>query len=638
MSVATGAEQAAIWKALKAAGMTDEGAAGMMGNLYAESGCRAVCLENLCIRRYKERRGITYTSESYRDAVDSGAISREEFLRPMGYSYGWGISQTTSPSRKAGLYDLCKNLGVSIGDLPTQLDYLIYELRTNYQTVLTVLTTTNDIRAASNIVLQRFEQPADTGAAVQQVRYSYAKDYYDAYHEEKVVNMDAIKKVIGIAEQEIGYLEKKSNADLDSKTGNAGSGNYTKYWRDVYPQYQGQPYCACFVSWVLMVAFGLESAKKLLQHWPFVYCPTLAGKTSNKVPKVGSIGLFFRSGVYAHTGIVTAVTDSTITAIEGNTSGASGIVPNGGGVCKKTYQRASLSPMTKYFMPDYSIVEEEKEMMYYVRSSWIDINSQVMATTDLGRAKAAAKKNKQLYVFNAMGRIEWPIHKTVKARIERAVQWENAVAKDPRHGYDNTETGRWAQNGDYACSTLQITAYQQAGVPVKDKGATVTANMRDIFIRCGFEDVTAHVNFQTCQGMQRGDVLLAPGKHTEMYIGSKRLIGARGNAYGPGPEHGKPGDQGGEIVKGEYYNFPWTYCLRYVGLPKTHKVQAGSFSHKDNAVNLRKAVRAKTGTAMTVTKSGAWYVVRSEAMTKDEATALQTKLKAAGFNVVLVAA
>ena len=47
--------------------------------------------------------------------------------------------------------------------------------------------------------------------------------------------------VLGIAEEEIGYLEKKNNSKLDSKTGNAGSANYTKYWRDIKPSYQGQP-------------------------------------------------------------------------------------------------------------------------------------------------------------------------------------------------------------------------------------------------------------------------------------------------------------------------------------------------------------------------------------------------------------
>ena len=39
----------------------------------------------------------------------------------------------------------------------------------------------------------------------------------------------AINKVIFIAENEVGYLEKASNNKLDSKTKNAGNANYTKY-------------------------------------------------------------------------------------------------------------------------------------------------------------------------------------------------------------------------------------------------------------------------------------------------------------------------------------------------------------------------------------------------------------------------
>ena len=40
--------------------------------------------------------------------------------------------------------------------------------------------------------------------------------------------MKAAEKLIQIARTEIGYLEKASNKDLDSKTANAGSTNYTK--------------------------------------------------------------------------------------------------------------------------------------------------------------------------------------------------------------------------------------------------------------------------------------------------------------------------------------------------------------------------------------------------------------------------
>ena len=104
----------------------------------------------------------------------------------------------------------------------------------------------------------------------------FYKDYTDETEDEKqegtgMTKDEAIQAVIGIAEEEIGYLEKRSNSQLDSKTANAGSGNYTKYWRDTYPQYQGQPWCADFVSWCFMKTFGLDNAKKLLKHWPYVY-------------------------------------------------------------------------------------------------------------------------------------------------------------------------------------------------------------------------------------------------------------------------------------------------------------------------------------------------------------------------------
>lgn len=172
---------------------------------------------------------------------------------------------------------------------------------------------------------------------------------------------EAINKVISIAEKEIGYLEKASNSQLDSKTGNAGSGNYTKYWRDVYPAFQGQAWCACFVSWVFMQSFGQAFAKKLLKHWPYTYCPTLGSLfAKNANPKVGDVVIFCRCGTFAHTGIVTKVSGDYFETIEGNTSGASGIIANGGGVCKKSYYNSQL-PGTKFCTPDYEIVAEERK-------------------------------------------------------------------------------------------------------------------------------------------------------------------------------------------------------------------------------------------------------------------------------------
>ena len=170
----------------------------------------------------------------------------------------------------------------------------------------------------------------------------------------KKVEKSEVEKIIEVAKGELEYLEKRSNSQLDSKTGNAGYNNYTKYWRDIKPEWQGEPWCACFVTWVFMKALGKERAKELLKHYPYLYCPTMKSLfTLNANPKVGDIVIFWKNGTFAHTGIVIAVDGDKFTTIEGNTSGASTIVDNGGGVCQKTYYNSKL-PGTKFCRPSYS--------------------------------------------------------------------------------------------------------------------------------------------------------------------------------------------------------------------------------------------------------------------------------------------
>ena len=229
--------------------------------------------------------------------------------------------------------------------------------------------------------------------------------FYKDYKEEVSAMDKAIEKVILIAKNEIGYLEKKSNSRLDSKTANAGSSNYTKYWRDIKPSYQGQPWCAAFVSWCFMEAFGQEKAKKLLKHWPYVYCPTLGNLfTRNANPKIGDIVIFYHNGTFTHTGIVTAVIGDRFYTIEGNTSGASGIIANGGGVCAKSYLNSQM-PGTKFCTPDYSIVSNavnkpsntiqtgEKYMFNPETVKAGDKNTSVLLLQEILRARGFKGKN-----------------------------------------------------------------------------------------------------------------------------------------------------------------------------------------------------------------------------------------------------
>ena len=171
---------------------------------------------------------------------------------------------------------------------------------------------------------------------------------------ESVKEKSEVEKIIEVAKAEIGYLEKKSNSQLDSKTANAGYNNYTKYWRDVKPEWNGSYWCAAFCTWVFQTALGKERAAELLKHYPYVYCPTLGAKfTKYTTPKVGDIVIFWKNGAFAHTGIVIAVSGNKYTTIEGNTSGASSVVDNGGGVCQKTYSLSDLGK-SRFCRPDYS--------------------------------------------------------------------------------------------------------------------------------------------------------------------------------------------------------------------------------------------------------------------------------------------
>lgn len=150
------------------------------------------------------------------------------------------------------------------------------------------------------------------------------------------------------------------------------------------------------------------------------------------------------------------------------------------------------------------------------------------------------------------------------SKVSKAVDYMVKVANDPKHGYSQTNrNGNPDTWSDYDCSSLVISAYQAAGIPVKDKGATYTGNMYSVFLQCGFKDVTNKVNLATGSGLIAGDVLLNHQNHTAMMISTSQLaqasIDENGNISG-----GKVGDQTGyEIHTRSYYNYPWNVVLRY---------------------------------------------------------------------------
>lgn len=233
------------------------------------------------------------------------------------------------------------------------------------------------------------------------------------------------EKVINIATSELGYLEKRSNSNLDSKTANAGSGNYTKYWRDIKPDYQGQPWCACFVTWCFVQAFGKDKATALLKHYPYVYCPTMANLfTLNANPKIGDIVIFKRNGTFVHTGIVISVNGDYFQTIEGNTSGGSAIIANGGGVCKKGYYNSKL-PGTKFCRPNYDLIKEDLTMAQYEELK--NEISQLTETVKVLATELHDLKHPMIYNYIDNNMPEW---------AREAVSWavENGILNGDENG------------------------------------------------------------------------------------------------------------------------------------------------------------------------------------------------------------
>ena len=174
------------------------------------------------------------------------------------------------------------------------------------------------------------------------------------------------------------------------------------------------------------------------------------------------------------------------------------------------------------------------------------------------------------------------------SKIEKAVQQMEAWARDDSHGYD--QTYRWGQRGDFDCSAAVIQACENAGIPVKSKGATYTGNMLAAFKKCGFVDVTSKVNRSTGAGLLRGDVLLNTSHHTAMYCGNGKEVEASINEKGTATG-GKPGDQTGkEFLIRSYRNYPWTNVLRYAA-----ESQASGSGKKDVTTVAKEVLAGKWG-------------------------------------------
>ena len=167
---ASSSDEKKIWDYLYKKIGNAYGTAGLMGNLYSESGLRSNNMQN----SFEKKLG--FTDETYTKNVDKGTYSN--FVKD---GCGYGLAQWTFHTRKQALLDYAKKKGVSIGDLDMQLEFLWNELSGSYKGVLSALKAAKSVRAASDVVLTQFERPADQSDEVKVKRAGFGTTYYNRY-------------------------------------------------------------------------------------------------------------------------------------------------------------------------------------------------------------------------------------------------------------------------------------------------------------------------------------------------------------------------------------------------------------------------------------------------------------------------
>ena len=308
-----------IWNYLIAEGLSACGAAGLMGNLYAESGLIPTNLQNTCEKK------LGYTDAAYTAAVDSGAHTN--FAKD---SAGYGLAQWTYYTRKAALLEFARRAKRSIGDLEMQLDFLMDELAMSYPAVLNTLRSTKSVRTASDIVLLKFERPADQSEAVKIRRAGYGQTYYNRY---------AGKGDTGMTEMQL----RQKVADIMSAW--VGGTKGSKKHLEILAVYNGHKplargykvqvkdaYCATTVSAAYIRAGISEYTGTECGVEKFIAIARSKGiwvENDAHTPKIGDAcvydwqdsGVGDCTGAGDHIGIVTTVSGNTFTVTEGNMSG-----------------------------------------------------------------------------------------------------------------------------------------------------------------------------------------------------------------------------------------------------------------------------------------------------------------------------
>lgn len=318
-----------MYRTFRKAGMTVEGACAVLGQIQHEG----VFISNNAEDSKKVVDAI-YTRQ-----VDNGIISRQQFMYD---GIGYGYAQWTFPDRKGKMYDFHRARGKSIGDSEMQIAFLLWEMQHDFPVQWRLVTSSHDLAEISWQLLDKWENPDDKETQKPR-RLKSAEEFYERFRnlnleeDSSMTKQEAVDLVLNLARSEVGYREKASNSQLDDKDANAGTGNWTKYARDLdglrnfyNTAKNGYMWCDVFYDWLFVKCFGAELGRQMLCQ-PLnsagagckfsVQYYKQYGRWITGNPEPGDQIFFsYAPGEYSHTGLVESVSGGVVTTIEGNTS------------------------------------------------------------------------------------------------------------------------------------------------------------------------------------------------------------------------------------------------------------------------------------------------------------------------------
>ena len=325
-----------IFARVTAAGFTIEAACALLAQIQKESLFKPENLEDSL------NRSLGMTDLQYVDAVDNGT-----YMNFVHDGAGFGLAQWTFYTRKQALLNYCKVRNKSIGDLETQIAFLLWEMKATFGAIWNKCLTSHDLKDLTWTLLDTWENPAEKQNNMIE-RMGYAQNWFKQFSNQNgqkkeasgITKQEVINRVLNLARAELGYREKASNANLDDKTANAGSANWTKYARDLDRTNwynggkNGYAWCDIWYDWLFYKCFGDPLGRNMLCQpigsagagclYSAQYYKS-AGRWHTNSPQPGDQIFFtYSPGEYSHTGLVEQVNGDTVTTIEGNTSDSVG--------------------------------------------------------------------------------------------------------------------------------------------------------------------------------------------------------------------------------------------------------------------------------------------------------------------------